>query len=68
MRRIFCAFIRRITGALQLWLWNAYARLRNYETCHICDDTRGGAIGNGQWIDGALMCDYCHSDYKEKKA
>jgi len=41
-----------------------YAWLFGYRLCEICDDTRGGAIGNGQYVDGVLMCDYCHANHR----
>ena len=57
--------IRTLKGWLRdlrkVW-WNARARLRGEDTCEICDDTRGGVIGNGQYIEGVLMCDYCTCD------
>ena len=36
-------------------------------TCHRCGNTRGGTPGNEQWIDGVLLCDYCHADDLRKE-
>ena len=35
--------------------------------CQLCMGLRGGAPGNENIVDGVLMCDYCHIDYKRKR-
>jgi hypothetical protein len=39
------------------------AIMRKAILCEVCGETRGGAIGNGQVVDGVVMCDMCHADY-----
>lgn len=31
-------------------------------SCQICQDTRDGVVGNGNVINGIVVCDYCHAD------
>lgn len=33
-----------------------------FKACHECGESRGGVVGNGQWVGGVLLCDYCHAD------
>jgi hypothetical protein len=33
-----------------------------YKTCDICDGAKGGVPGNGNLINGQVVCDYCHAD------
>ena len=48
-------------------LWNLWAHyVLGYERCDICDDTRGGVVGNGHYhtkLPDIRMCDYCSADY-----
>jgi hypothetical protein len=34
----------------------------DYKTCDICNGAKGGVPGNGNIIDGRVVCDYCHAD------
>jgi hypothetical protein len=56
------AAFKNVEFAIKQRAWNWYARRAGWNTCEACDDTRGGTIGNGQIIDGVLLCDYCHCD------
>lgn len=40
----------------------AEAAAKKVDRCWICHGTRGGVPGNENWVDGILMCDYCHSE------
>lgn len=32
------------------------------DNCQVCKGERGGTKGNGNIVDGVIMCDYCHAD------
>lgn len=34
------------------------------DNCSICHGDNGGTPGNENVIDGVLMCDYCHLEYR----
>jgi hypothetical protein len=36
--------------------------LPELDNCSRCKGERGGVRGNENWVDGVLLCDYCHAD------
>ena len=46
--------VKNILGVIERYL--------SPDNCSICHGERGGVKGNENVVDGALMCDYCHSD------
>ena len=38
--------------------------MNTLDNCTVCFGANGGTPGNENWVDGILMCDYCHAAYK----
>ena len=53
--------VYRIAQLLKEWLWS-FRR----DNCQFCRGTQGGVLGNENWVDGLLMCDYCHAEILER--
>lgn len=34
------------------------------DNCEVCHGANGGVRGNEQLVDGKVMCDYCHAEYR----
>jgi hypothetical protein len=33
-----------------------------HDNCSRCHGARGGVRGNENWVNGVLLCDYCHAE------
>ena len=45
---------------------NEVVESKRKHNCDVCGGTSRATPGNGQIIDGHVLCDYCHSDHMDE--